>query len=299
MATAKKAAAPAAKETKAVATAQTTALEAKAADAANANEVVASDVLIPRLLLMQGTSPLVTSRKARIGDMVRSTTAEVVGDPEKPFDIVPLKMQNSWISFQRVPGENVPQFRGQEHRGAQRDSTGAIVGTNEDLPWEFKGPNGEDMFRRKAITLFALVPSDVAAYQKEIDRAIEAGEAPDLNRTIMPVVLTFQSTSFKHAGKKCASFFNSVRVNASKMAGRMTIAPFQYVLTLRCKEEKKGQNAWFVYDLDAPKPLKDAQVREEAARWSEILSKSMVRTDDSGEVAEEGSTSTGAAEMEV
>lgn len=304
MATAKKAAKAMAvekEETTAVAQAQPTSLtERRAAETANQNEVVASDVLIPRLLLMQGTSPLVTSRKARIGEMVRSTTSEVVGDPEKPLDIVPLKMQNSWIMFQRVPGENQPQFRGQEHRGAIRDSGGNITGTNEDLPWEYKGPQGEEMFRRKAITLYALVPSDVAAYQEEIDRAIEAGEAPDLNRTVMPIVLTFQSTSFKHAGKKCASFFNSVRVNASKMAGRMTIAPFQYLLTLTCKEETKGKNTWFVFDFDAPKPLKDATVREEAARWSGILATSSVRTDDSGEVSDEsGTQSTGAAEMEV
>jgi hypothetical protein len=302
MAAPKKTAAKAPVENKVVATVNTeTALaEQKAADAANANEVVASDVLIPRLLLMQGISPLVTSRKAQIGDMIRSTTGEKLGNPDKGFDIVPIKMSNSWISFEKVPGENQPQFRGQEHRGAMRDNAGHIVGTNEDLPWEFKGPQGQEMFRRKAITLYALVPGDVAAYQQEIDRAIESGEAPDLNKTVMPVVLTFQSTSFKHAGKSCASFFNSVRVNASKMAGKMTIAPFQYTMTLNCKEEKKGKNAWFVFSLDAPKSLKDAGVREEAARWSGMLATNAVRVDDNADITDEGTQgSTGASEMEV
>lgn len=263
-----------------------TPMELKAAEMASHQEVVASDVLIPRLLLMQGISPLVSGRKAQIGDMIRSTTVEKLGDPEHPLEIVPLRMVNSWISFEtaKSAGTTAPAFRGQTERNA----------SNEQLEWDYTGPNGEEMFRRKAITLYALVPADVQKYNDEIKRAMDSGEAPDLNRTVLPVVLTFQSTSFKHAGKKCASFFNNVRVNAQRIKG---LAPFQYVLPLVCREEKKGTQSWYVYDLNPPKPLKDAAIREEAARWATIINAGNVKVDTEGEVAEASGPSAG--EMEV
>lgn len=278
-------------ETKAVAApmAAMTPAEIEAAKSTGTQEVVASDVLIPRLLLMQGISPLVTQRKAQIGDLIRSTTGEKLGDPEHPIEIVPLKMVNTWINFETAKSAKTqkPAFRGMEERGAH----------NEQLPWEYVGPQGQEMFRRKAITLYALVPGDVAAYNAEIERSIAAGEAPDLNRTIMPVVITIQSTSFKHAGKKCASFFNSVRVNQARVP---TLAPFQYILTLRGREEKKGDNAWYVMDFDPAKPLKDAAVRAEAANWVKILGTSKVRVDETGEEDDGGGAAAGTvAEMEV
>lgn len=271
-------------------------MELAAATASNEQEVVSSDVLIPRLLLMQGISPFVTGRKAQIGQMVKSTTMEVLGDPEHPVDIVPLRMVSTWTNFEEVQGAGKPQFRGQEPRG--KIVVNDVVTSNEGLPWKYKGPNGEDMLRKKTVTLYALVPSDVSSYEKEIDRAVKAGEAPDLNKTVLPVVLTFQSTSFKHAGKKCASFFNNVRVNAQKLHGKMVIAPFQYILPLSCKEEKKGDQLWYVYDFGAPKPLKDMQVRETAATWAMVINKGSVKVDDTGEVAEED-TSSNTVEMEV
>lgn len=277
-------------DTKEVATQNTgmSLVEQQAAETATNQEVVASDVLIPRLLLMQGISPLVTSRKASLGDMVRSTTGEKVGDPEHPVEIVPIRMTNSWINFEVVG--NKPEFRGMEERNT----------SNEQLPWEYEGDTPNKWTRRKAITLYALLPADVEKYEKEIERAIEAGEAPDLNRTVLPVVLTFQSTSFKWAGKKCASFFNNVRVNAARMKGKMDIAPFQYMLPLTCREEKNNKGSFYVFDMNPPKALKDQKVRDEAARWSTILNTTRVRTDDTGEVMDAGDGSGGgAAEMEV
>lgn len=270
--------------------AQTTPLspmEVEAAKASSHQEVVASDVLIPRLLLGQGTSPMVTQRKAQLGDMVRSTTLEKLGDPEHPLEIIPIKMTNSWILFETAKSAKTqqPAFRGQEERNA----------SNETLPWEFK-QEGKEMFRRKAITLFALVPSDVAAYSAEIERAVAAGEAPDLNRTTLPLVVTFQSTAFKHAGKKCASFFNNVRVSSQRVPG---LAAFQYVLPLISRQEQSGANTWYVFDMGAPKPLKDKGAREEAARWATILNQGSVRVDDTGEIHEETAAGVSTGEMEV
>jgi hypothetical protein len=242
----------------------------------NIQEVISSDVLIPRLLLMQGISPLVTGRKAQIGDMIRSTTGEKLGNPESPVPIIPLKMVNTWILMEDT-GEGQPKFRGTEER----------THLNEHLPWEFQTQDGKQMTRVKAISLYALLPGDVHASEAEMKKAIEAGEAPDLSKTVMPVLISFQKTSYKYAGKKCASFFNNVKINSTKVPG---LRPYQYVLTLSCREEKKEKNLWYVFDMDLGKPIKDNAIKSEAARWAMMLNSGNIKIDDSQELDVEHST---------
>lgn len=300
------------KENKDVAVVAPSEMQLQAASASLAQEVVSSDVIIPRMLLMQGISPLVTSRKAQIGDLVRSTNNEKLGDPEHPVRIIPLVMTNTWMDFERVAGVNQPQFRGMYPRGViTRDAHGRPLETNEGLEWTFKGAKGEDMFRRKTVVLYALVPSDIASYDAELKRALEAGEVPDLNKSISPVVITFQSTSFKHGGKKAATFFNTLRQNNAELAGKgikRVLAPFEYAMTLKCQEEKKGTNAWYVFDFDASVPLSTAYpdkaecaaIKEKAAFWANALSQGGIKVDDAAEIDEDSQTgSTGAAETEI
>lgn len=244
-------------------------------------EVVGSDVLIPRLLLMQGISPLVTSRKAQIGDIVRSTTGQKLGDPEKPIHIVPISMVSSWLNFQEME-QGQPKYRGMEKR----------YSANEHSPWEYTGEGGVPMFRRKAVMLYALIPSDVEHYEKEIAEAIASGEMPDLNKTVLPVVLTFQSTSFKYAGRKCATFFNMVAANAKRVPG---LVPYGYSMELICREEKNGTNSWYVFDFGKSASLKNKAITEEASRWASILSAGAVKMD----AEEEFSTSVGTTSDEI
>lgn len=233
-------------------------------------EVIASDVLIPRLLLMQGISPLVTARKAQLGDIVRSTTGEKLGNPDKPVDIVPIKLSNTWTNFEVVGQKG--EFRSQEPRTA----------ANETLPWEY-ARSGTTWQRKKTVTLFALLPQDVAAYEAEIARVVKDGGIPDLNKTVLPVVITFMSTSFKWAGKKCSSFFNTLQVTQRRVP---SIQSYDYVLPLLCKEEKGVKGTYYVYDFAPTVPLKNKDARKVAAEWASALGTMTVRTDDTGEVVD-------------
>lgn len=271
----------------------------EAAVASQKQEIVASDVLIPKLLLMQGISPFVMGRKAQIGDLVRNTTVEKLGDPEHPVDIVPICMVNSWMNSE-IPGPGQKaQYRGTEPRNA----------SNEHAPWDYEGPNGETMRRTKTISLYALIPSDIAKYAAELKAAVDNDEAPDLGRTVLPVLITFQSTSFKHGGKKCASFFTSVRANAEALKGQRMVAPFQYILPLTCRAEKNDKGEFYVYDAGVPRAIvkKDMtpeqkavgrQIEKEAARWALRLSQQAYKVDDTGEVVEDAGSGPGAS-MEV
>lgn len=279
-----------------------------AAVALDSSEVVAKDVLIPRLILMQGISPLVSARKAQIGDMVRSTTGEKLGDPEHSIPIVPLMMQSVWVEYEKVPGINQPQWRGMYPRGiTQRSDTGQALATNADLPWDFKGPTGQVMMRKQGIILFALVPSDIAANEAEIKKAIESGEAPDLSKGIMPVVITMQGTSFKFGGKQIATFFNNIKKTNADMAGKLVVKPWDYVMDLGAREEKKGTNAWYVNTFDAPKALHkvftDKAVRqsilEKAQYWAQSLGAGAVQIDGGEDAEDESAPATSVSEMDV
>lgn len=246
MATAKKIT----EETKAVATAQTTTLATPLTQAPR-QDVVGSDRLIPRVVVAQSTSPIVLTRKAQVGDIVKSLTGEKIGGPEKPVNIIPLRMESVWINYEtaKSAGTTQPAFRGMEPRHAG----------NANWAWEYEGPEGEEMMRKQAILLFALLPDEVKAYEDEVKRAIEAGEAPDLSKTVTPVVITFQSTSFKYGGKKIATFFSNV---ARAKKDFPQLAPYKYMIPLQTREEKKGSNMWYVFDFGVEKPHKNPKLEE-------------------------------------
>lgn len=298
------------KETKGLAVVQPSETQVAAAKTSMSQEVVASDTIIPRLLLTQAISPLATSRKAQIGDIVRNLTNEKLGDPEHPVQIVPLSMTSVWMVYERVQGENQPQFRGMHYRGVtKRNSDGQAVETNENDEWKYKGPEGQEMFRQKTVILYALLPDDVYAYRQEFLRALDAGEAPDLNKSVSPVVITFKSTSFKYAGKYTATFFDRLaKMNQElKQMGRPVKAPFDYLLTLKCREEKKGTALWYVFDFEGNKPLdkvftKETEltaIKNTAAMWVQSLASGAVKTDDLGAPDEEDQVGSSQGTMEV
>lgn len=238
-------------------------------------EVLNSDIIIPKLLLMQGLSEFVSERKKDPntnkpigqGDMVRSTTGEIVADPESKIDIVPLKMSTEWRLEEKVGGKF--EYRGTEPRTA----------ANEDSPWEFK-KDGAEWKRTKVINLFALLPKDIAGYREEIKKAVDSGEMPDLNKTLMPVVISFRSTSF-NAGKKVATFYAQLR---DILRMNPAVRPFHYTLELSCYQDKNDKGQYYVFDIGKTKKLAQDLV-EEASRWYGILNAMKeIRVDTSGEV---------------
>lgn len=65
-------------------------------DALSEMGVSASDIVIPRLLLMQNTSEFVGEEKAKLGDLVNSSDYEVLGGFNEPMEVIPLKFFKTW-----------------------------------------------------------------------------------------------------------------------------------------------------------------------------------------------------------
>lgn len=193
-----------------------------------AEECLAGDVVIPKLLLMQGLSESVSEGKAKMGDIMRSTTEEVLSsNKDEKIEIIPITFRNSWSIHEKVPGEKA-KFRGTEPRTAG----------NDHLPWDFS-KDGKDFQRVKVIELFALLPKDVETDLAEKLKAA-SGELPDIDKTLLPVVITFRSTGFK-AGKTINTHFVKARANGVK--------PYQYSLSLGRYLDKNDKGAFYVWDF--------------------------------------------------
>ena len=242
-------------------------------------EILSSDIVIPKLLLMQGQSEFVQENKAQLGRIVRSTTVQVLVEPGASLDFIPLKVTTGWAEKEKV-GQKF-EFR----RSFPRTNS------NDHLPWQFwRNAQSQDFdkpgmmgatewCRVKSIDVYALLPQDVDAFTAEMAKAQESGEIPDLSKTVLPVVISFRSTSF-NAGKAVTTFFAQVAEMALSVEG---LRASQYVLPLSAKPEKNDKGAYFIFEVGQAKKL-DPKYAKQAQKWLETLTRVKdIKVDDSGE----------------
>lgn len=134
------------------------------------SKVDASDIMIPKILLMQAISALVSDEKAKAGDMVHSLDEIVIGSKEtKPIEFVVLDMYKTMITFEN--GDYI--------------KTEPLTAENKDLPWE--ETVGNTLVKRQTCQNYYVIKTD------DVE-----------NMTVFPHVITFKSTSFR-AAKKLAT----------------------------------------------------------------------------------------------
>lgn len=132
--------------------------------------VDASDIIIPKILLMQAISQLVEAEKAKQGDFVHSLDEVVVGSKEdKPVEFIPLGM---FKTLQTYENNNYVK-------------TESLTPENAALPYE-EVINGVTVNRTKTMNYYVIRPDDVE------------------NMSVFPMVITFKRTSLK-GGKKLAT----------------------------------------------------------------------------------------------
>lgn len=228
-------------------------------------EILRQDVIIPKLLLMQGLSDFVGQRKAQAGDFVRSTNVEKLGDDKTPVEFIPITFTNEWRLEEYINGKY--EFRGREPRNAK----------NEDSPWDFE-QNGTKWKRTKTTNVFALLPADIDSEQKEIERAKNENDMFDLNKVLMPVVIAFRSTGY-NAGKAVVSHF----AKAASMVEYGAKAQ-GYTLLLKCNQEKNDKGQFYVPEVISTGKRVSKESLEKALKWVTILQSTPVIIDESDEV---------------
>lgn len=208
------------------------------------------DILIPKILLMQAMSQLVTEKEiAEPGDIIVSTTEEVVGGKENPLIFVPLMSFKTWTISELVGAKY--EFR----------DTIPMTPKNAADPLEFE-ENGVKYRRDKGLNFYVLLKKDLEAAAK--------GEG-----AVMPALLAFRRTSFT-AGKKLAS--------GIQMSSMMKKSAASSAYALSSTKRKTDDHTYYVYDVA---PSKDSKVSIEelavAKQWYDTLMSSQVKVDDSSD----------------
>jgi hypothetical protein len=173
------------------------------------------DIIIPKILAMQGLSQLVTERKAQMGEFRNSLTGALLGSVDQPVNIIPFYMEKLWIEF--VPNE----------KGKMKFS-GYVPVTlaNEDLPWEDTNERGVVVKRRDYTLQFYCL------LEKDLEQGIT-----------QPYVLSFKRTSLK-AGKKLAT---QIYVTNKQLA----LSPAGVVISLEGKLDSNDDGTYVVFDITA------------------------------------------------
>ena len=178
-------------------------------DAWGGEPLSARDVIIPKILAMQGLSDLVTEGKARFGEFVDSVTHEVLGSIEKPIEFVPFHMEKVWIISSRKVGTDKFEF----------DKYEAVTPANENAYPLTEIIGDTEMKYEYAMQFYVLLPSDPS----------------------MPKVITFKSTS----GRTGKVLFTQMFVR-NRAAG---LIPPAYIMELGGKKEKNDKGTFVVMEV--------------------------------------------------
>lgn len=158
-----------------------TVLSASDANLWGNDQIGSNDIIIPRILVMQGLSEFVTSGKAKFGDFVNSLSEKVVGSIASPMEFIPFYIDKVQKVSKEVNGKYVI------------DHFEPLTPINEKYPWEdFK--DGKKIKRENSYNVYAVLPG----YE-------------------LPVMLTFKSTSIK-TGKEIATQMYAINMQTRKIA---------------------------------------------------------------------------------
>ena len=113
-------------------------------------EISSKDIIIPKILCMQGLSVLVADEKAKMGDLVDSMTQEVIGNcTSKPVQFIPFHMEKIIIISKLVD------------KDYEFDHIENVTAENENRPYE--EVIGPDTFKNEfAMNFYVLRPEDMS-----------------------------------------------------------------------------------------------------------------------------------------
>lgn len=201
---------------------QETSLMIPSVDAWGAPEIGSQDILIPKILLMQGLSQFVADGVAQIGEFRDSVSSAMLGNVATPIHFIPVHIDKTWVLSKKT-GD---RFKYQTMIPVTRD--------NESMEWEYTDEEGVLCRRDYTMTCYCLLPSDVAAGLP------------------MPYTISFRRTSMR-AGKK---LFTQMYIR-NRQAGQV---PPAQVMELSAKREKNDQGTYMVLDIAPVRPASQEEV---------------------------------------
>lgn len=223
------------------------------------------DMVVPKILPMQGLSKLVIARKAQIGDFCDSISGKKLGSIDAPIEIIPFFCQKSWdISEQQADGsykylKSLPLVENPMSKEY-----------NDNLTWEGEDKNKDGKLvkvkRIRRLNFFCMLPSEIAS------------------GTSIPYVLSFKSTSLKE-GKK---LWSQMYVRCT----RAGLPPAAFHFTIGGVMQTNEKGTFVVPTVNEGARTTQAELAE-CLSWIKMINKGAVKVDTSDEVEteHEGDTS--------
>ena len=111
-------------------------------------DISSNDIMISKILPMQGMSKLVMDRKAQLGEYRDSVTGELLGSIDDPLEFIPFHVDRLWLVQKEINGKF--EFQGFE----------PITRENEDRQWE-QMENGSKFRYDWNYMFYVILPKDV------------------------------------------------------------------------------------------------------------------------------------------
>jgi hypothetical protein len=204
-----------------------------------------SDILVPKLLVMQGLSDLVAEGKANVGQIRESINGELLGGMVKPkeqtaVEVVAFSSFKTWVIFEKKNGKD--------------EYVKTVPMTPENEGWLIDEVIGGVQVRRdKCLNFYVLLASE-----------LKAG-------TAFPYLVSFRRTSMR-AGKKLATMAAKLRVFKKPLAAK--------IINLGVLAEENDKGKYFVFDVTQGRSTTTDELAA-AHQWYEALKTTNVKVDDS------------------
>jgi hypothetical protein len=234
------------------------------------DQVLGQDVLLSKILPMQGMSQMVTDMKAQVGEFRDSVSGVRMGSIVEPIELIPFHLEKHWdILTEAVEGQS-KQYK--YTRSEPLIENPIDKGYNDNLPWQ-DIENGANIKRIRRMNYYVMLPEE-----------IKTG-------TAIPYVFSFKSTSYRE-GKKmftqmyvrsqrarlspAAFTFKIGGIKAKNPAGQTYIVPTVELGRRTTAEEEVECFEWYKV-IRGKKPGTTVKVDD-----SDLSNAEMSQADDSG-----------------
>jgi len=150
-------------------------------DAWGQQDVSSQEIVIPKILAMQGLSQMVMDGEASFGDLMNSMTKEKMGDLNNPVEFIPFHRESIWIISRKQEGN------------WKFDAIEAITPQNDHYKFE-EVRNGVEYKNERCLNFYALTPKDMS----------------------LPVIL-----SFKGMSRKQGNILNTIMYVQNRAQGKV------------------------------------------------------------------------------
>lgn len=216
----------------------------EAMDAWGQSAISSKDIVIPKILCMQGLSELVSddNHPAKMGDFVDSLSTEILGNyKDTPIEFIPFHLEKLWAVSKRSVGDTNYEFEKFEevtvaNEGRQYNET---IG---DLEYKYE----------YTMRFYCLLPND----------------------TSLPYIISFKGTSTR-AGKVLAT---QMYVK-NRAAG---LVPPAYVMRLAGTKDKNDKGTFIVMNVASVRKAEQSQINE-AFGWFKTITSGGAKVHDADE----------------